>query len=165
MRYSFITRLGAASKESYHEDTYPNLLHRYLKFDDEMSVISVVWRDSHQLIEQYNEEQVSSYWKQRERERERWESGKTTEYTLFLFFPLLVLFKFGFLTKCLLYMCIIIFLIFWTKSIYSSCLSCLNLLKAVICWLHVMKCIYKYFYAGVWCTYINQSGNWCTLFW
>lgn len=61
MRYSFITRLGAASKESYHEDTYPNLLHRYLKFDDEMSVISVVWRDSHQLIEQYNEEQVSSY--------------------------------------------------------------------------------------------------------
>lgn len=74
MRYSFITRLGAASKESYHEDTYPNLLHRYLKFDDEMSVISVVWRDSHQLIEQYNEEQVSSYYKtdqERERERDR----------------------------------------------------------------------------------------------
>lgn len=74
MRYSFITRLGAASKESYHEDTYPNLLHRYLKFDDEMSVISVVWRDSHQLIEQYNEEQVSSYYKtdqERETERDR----------------------------------------------------------------------------------------------
>lgn len=72
MRYSFITRLGAASKESYHEDTYPNLLHRYLKFDDEMSVISVVWRDSHQLIEQYNEEQVSSYYKtDQERERDR----------------------------------------------------------------------------------------------
>jgi hypothetical protein len=50
--------MGAASKESYNEDTYPNLLHRYLKFDDEMSVISVVWRDSQQLIEQYNEEQV-----------------------------------------------------------------------------------------------------------
>ena len=50
--------MGAASNESYNEDTYPNLLHRYLKFDDEMSVISVVWRDSQQLIEQYNEEQV-----------------------------------------------------------------------------------------------------------
>ena len=53
-------RLGAASKEAYHEDTYPNCLHRYLKFDDEMSVISVVWRDCQQLVEVYNEEQVGS---------------------------------------------------------------------------------------------------------
>ncbi len=52
-------RLGAASKEAYHEDTYPNILHRYLKFDDEMSVISVVWRDCHQLLDAYSEEQVS----------------------------------------------------------------------------------------------------------
>ena len=52
------SRLGAASKEAYHEDTYPNILHRYLKFDDEMSVISVVWRDCHQLLDEYNEEQV-----------------------------------------------------------------------------------------------------------
>jgi hypothetical protein len=52
-------RLGAASKEAYHEDTYPNLLHRYLKFDDEMSVISVVWRDCEQLIGAYNDEQVN----------------------------------------------------------------------------------------------------------
>ena len=51
-------RLGAASKEAYHEDTYPNILHRYLKFDDEMSVISVVWRECEQLIENYNDEQV-----------------------------------------------------------------------------------------------------------
>ena len=51
-------RHGAASKESYHEDTYPNILHRYLKFDDEMSVISVVWRDCQQLLETYNDEQV-----------------------------------------------------------------------------------------------------------
>ena len=51
-------RLGAASKESYNEDTYPNLLHRFLKFEDEMSVICVVWRDCHQLLESYNEEQV-----------------------------------------------------------------------------------------------------------
>ena len=51
-------RLGAASKEAYHEDTYPNILHRYLKFDDEMSVISVVWRDCQQLLDNYNDEQV-----------------------------------------------------------------------------------------------------------
>lgn len=51
-------RLGAASKESYNEDTYPNLLHRFLKFEDEMTVISVVWRDCHQLLESYSEEQV-----------------------------------------------------------------------------------------------------------
>ena len=53
-------REGAASKESYNEDTYPNLLHRFLKFEDEMSVINVVWRDCHQLIENYNEEQVQT---------------------------------------------------------------------------------------------------------
>ena len=51
-------RLGAASKEAYHEDTYPNILHRYLKFDDEMSVISVVWCDCQQLLDNYNDEQV-----------------------------------------------------------------------------------------------------------
>ena len=51
-------RLGAASKEAYHEDTYPNILHRYLKFDDEMSVISVVWRDCQQLLDNYNDKQV-----------------------------------------------------------------------------------------------------------
>ncbi|XP_061177860.1 protein FAM193A-like [Saccostrea echinata] len=68
-------RLGAASKESYHEDTYPNLLHQYLKFDDEMSVISVVWRDSHQLIEQYNEEQATLKLKQKML-KEDWEFFK-----------------------------------------------------------------------------------------
>ena len=57
-------RLGAASKEAYHEDTYPNILHRYLKFDDEMSVISVVWRECEQLIENYNDEQVSDFGRQ-----------------------------------------------------------------------------------------------------
>lgn len=68
-------RLGAASKESYNEDTYPNLLHRYLKFDDEMSVISVVWRDSHQLIERYNEEQAALKLKQKML-KEDWEFFK-----------------------------------------------------------------------------------------
>lgn len=68
-------RMGAASKESYNEDTYPNLLHRYLKFDDEMSVISVVWRDSQQLIEQYNEEQAALKLKQKML-KEDWEFFK-----------------------------------------------------------------------------------------
>ncbi|XP_045190790.2 protein FAM193A-like isoform X3 [Mercenaria mercenaria] len=69
-------RLGAASKESYTEDTYPNLLHRYLKFEDEMSVINVVWRDCHQLIESYNEEQSALKLKQKML-REDWEFFKT----------------------------------------------------------------------------------------
>lgn len=69
-------RLGAASKESYTEDTYPNLLHRYLKFEDEMSVISVVWRDCQQLIESYNEEQSALKLKQKML-REDWEFFKT----------------------------------------------------------------------------------------
>ncbi|XP_046371497.2 protein FAM193A-like isoform X3 [Haliotis rufescens] len=56
---------GAASKESYNEDTYPNLLHRFLKFQDEMSVILVVWRDCQQLIEAYNEEQTALKVKQK----------------------------------------------------------------------------------------------------
>lgn len=61
MRYFFIIRLGVVFKESYYEDIYFNFLYRYLKFDDEMFVIFVVWRDSYQLIEQYNEEQVCLY--------------------------------------------------------------------------------------------------------
>ncbi|KAL3864296.1 hypothetical protein ACJMK2_005990 [Sinanodonta woodiana] len=69
-------RMGAASKESYNEDTYPNLLHRYLKFDDEMSVISVVWRDCQQLIEAYNEEQAALKLKQKML-REDWEFFKS----------------------------------------------------------------------------------------
>ncbi|XP_052772663.1 protein FAM193A-like isoform X3 [Mya arenaria] len=69
-------RIGAASKESYSEDTYPNLLHRFLKFEDEMSVINVVWRDCHQLIETYNEEQSALKLKQKML-REDWEFFKT----------------------------------------------------------------------------------------
>ncbi|XP_074640905.1 uncharacterized protein LOC141898735 [Tubulanus polymorphus] len=68
-------RLGAASKEAYHEDTYPNILHRYLKFDDEMSVISVVWRDCQKLIEDYSEEQTAMKAKQKML-KEDWEFFK-----------------------------------------------------------------------------------------
>lgn len=69
-------RLGSASKESYSEDTYPNLLHRYLTFENEMSVIGVVWRDCHQLIESYNEEQSALKLKQKML-KEDWEFFKT----------------------------------------------------------------------------------------
>ena len=49
----FITpRIGAATKEAYVEDSYPCLLHKYLKFDDEMSVVAVVWRDCQIRIDQ-----------------------------------------------------------------------------------------------------------------
>jgi len=44
-------RLGAATKEAYCEDSYPSLLHRYLKFDDEMAVVTVVWRDCQQRLD------------------------------------------------------------------------------------------------------------------
>lgn len=47
MRYFFIIRFGVVFKESYYEDIYFNFLYRYLKFDDEMFVIFVVWRDSY----------------------------------------------------------------------------------------------------------------------
>ncbi|XP_013395019.1 protein FAM193A isoform X2 [Lingula anatina] len=68
-------RLGAASKESYHEDTYPNLLHSYLKFDNELSVVSVVWRDCQHLMEEYNEEQSALKAKQKML-KEDWEFFK-----------------------------------------------------------------------------------------
>ncbi|XP_033632766.1 protein FAM193A-like isoform X1 [Asterias rubens] len=45
-------RQGTGSKEAC-------LLHRYLKFDEAMSVISVEWRDSEQLINKYHEEQMA----------------------------------------------------------------------------------------------------------
>ena len=47
------------SKEG-EEDPYTSVLHGYCKFDDEMSVISVVWRDCYQLIDNYNDEQVGA---------------------------------------------------------------------------------------------------------
>ena len=44
--------------ESCQDEPRPDILRNYLKFDDEMSVISVVWRECEQLIENYNDEQV-----------------------------------------------------------------------------------------------------------
>lgn len=50
-------RLGAASKEAYVEDSFPSVLHRYLTFDDEMSVVGSVYIDCQMRLDQL----VSSY--------------------------------------------------------------------------------------------------------
>ncbi|XP_067938366.1 protein FAM193A-like isoform X2 [Watersipora subatra] len=65
-------RIGAATKEAYVEDSYPSLLHKYLKFDDEMAVVAVVWRDVQNRIELYNDEQAAVQAKRRML-REDWE--------------------------------------------------------------------------------------------
>ena len=51
--------LGSTGNEEVQDDTSSDLLQRYLKFDDEMSAVSVVWRECQQFIERYNDEQVS----------------------------------------------------------------------------------------------------------
>ena len=56
-----LNRNGALDKESYTEDTYPTLMKRFVSFRNEMSVILVLWHDCQQLIERYNEEQVSHF--------------------------------------------------------------------------------------------------------
>ena len=40
------------------DTSFTPLLHRYLKFDDEMTKVSADWRECYQLIEHYNDEQV-----------------------------------------------------------------------------------------------------------
>ena len=52
-------RKGGSSRIRVHEDLYASVLHRYLKYDGEMSVVMVLWRDCEQLLEKYNDEQVS----------------------------------------------------------------------------------------------------------
>ena len=52
-------RTGALDKESYSQDSYPSLLKNFVSFRNEMSVILVLWHDCQQLIDRYNEEQVS----------------------------------------------------------------------------------------------------------
>ncbi|XP_055955292.1 protein FAM193A isoform X2 [Patella vulgata] len=56
-------RKGVA--EETCDDSYPNLLCRFLKYQDEMSVILAVWRDCQLLIENYNEEQTALKVKQK----------------------------------------------------------------------------------------------------
>ncbi|XP_071483221.1 uncharacterized protein [Diadema antillarum] len=50
-------RAVANQKEPYLEESYASLLQRYLQFDNDMSVVGVVWRDCQQLIEDYTDEQ------------------------------------------------------------------------------------------------------------
>ncbi|XP_041477664.1 protein FAM193A-like isoform X2 [Lytechinus variegatus] len=69
-------RTVASQKEPYHEDCYSNLLQRYLQFDNDMSVIAVVWRDCQQLIEDYTDEQ--ELYKGKEALNRSWDTGVTT---------------------------------------------------------------------------------------
>jgi len=41
------------------EDACSKTLADYLKFDNEMSVVSVVWKECKRLVEAYNEQQVT----------------------------------------------------------------------------------------------------------
>ena len=50
--------IAAREKEGVDVDELAHLLHRYLRFDDEMLQVAVQWRDCFHLIEQYNDEQV-----------------------------------------------------------------------------------------------------------
>ncbi|XP_076436859.1 uncharacterized protein LOC143276252 isoform X2 [Babylonia areolata] len=58
-------RYGALDKDSYTEDTYPNLMKSFVSFRNEMSVILVLWHDCQQLIDRYNEEQAALKVKQK----------------------------------------------------------------------------------------------------
>ncbi|XP_033098881.1 protein FAM193A-like [Anneissia japonica] len=50
-------RNGATHKETYPGESYSTVLHKFLKFDDEMSVVGAVWRDCEQLIQKFTEKQ------------------------------------------------------------------------------------------------------------
>ncbi|XP_070210896.1 protein FAM193A-like isoform X3 [Littorina saxatilis] len=69
-------RNGALDKESYTEETYPNLMKRFVSFRNEMSVILVLWHDCQLLIDRYNEEQTALKVKQKWL-KEDWEFFKT----------------------------------------------------------------------------------------
>ncbi|XP_071947142.1 protein FAM193A-like isoform X2 [Antedon mediterranea] len=51
-------RNGATHKETYPGESYSTVLHKFLKFDDEMSVVGAVWRDCEQLIQMFTEKQA-----------------------------------------------------------------------------------------------------------
>ena len=56
----FSYRKGGSANSHVHDDFYASVLHQYLKYDGEMSVVMVLWRDCEQLLEKYNDEQVSA---------------------------------------------------------------------------------------------------------
>ncbi|KAK7873317.1 hypothetical protein R5R35_011373 [Gryllus longicercus] len=56
-------------------DVYTELVHRYLVFDDEMTLIGAMWRDTETRIHEYNQEQATLKAKQRML-REDWEFFK-----------------------------------------------------------------------------------------
>ncbi|KAL9983544.1 hypothetical protein ACROYT_G005732 [Oculina patagonica] len=51
-------RLGAVSRENFHQDTFPNLLHRYLNFTDDLTEIEFSWKESERAFKLYKEKQA-----------------------------------------------------------------------------------------------------------
>lgn len=51
-------RLGAVAKENFHQDTFPNLLHRYLNFTDDLTEIEFSWKESERAFKFYKETQA-----------------------------------------------------------------------------------------------------------
>lgn len=51
-------RLGAVAKENFHQDTFPNLLHRYLNFTDDLTEIEFSWKESERAFKFYKEKQA-----------------------------------------------------------------------------------------------------------
>lgn len=51
-------RLGAVSQENFHTDTFPDLLHRYLNFTDDLTEIEFSWKESERAFKQYKEKQA-----------------------------------------------------------------------------------------------------------
>lgn len=51
-------RLGAVARENFHQDTFPNLLHRYLKFTDDLTEIEFSWKESERAFRLYKEKQA-----------------------------------------------------------------------------------------------------------
>lgn len=51
-------RLGAVARENFHQDTFPNLLHRYLNFTDDLTEIEFSWKESERAFKFYKETQA-----------------------------------------------------------------------------------------------------------
>lgn len=51
--------IAADESDGHDSDELRHLLHQYLVFDGKMLQVAIQWRDCYQLIEQYNDEQVT----------------------------------------------------------------------------------------------------------
>ncbi|XP_014661514.1 PREDICTED: protein FAM193A-like isoform X2 [Priapulus caudatus] len=76
-----MSRYAGNTEGSGGDACYPNLLHRYLKLDDEMTFISAVWRDSQKRMEDFMQEETAKKMKQKML-KEDWEFFKTQQKLL-----------------------------------------------------------------------------------